>query len=140
MRKHGLLQALLAGCLVSCSGGVATGPSPSPTPIEQSPLAYSLKVYVSGGHAGAIRGVISPATLDLAFANPTGKLMSIVSATLFLQDDGGAELARQTFGESQGVLTFKPVWEGGAVGRTVRMKIDAFIEGAVRSFEGTAYL
>jgi hypothetical protein len=134
MRLRTLSAIGLAIILAGCSGQTASGPSSTPSSPRTS-IAYQIQAFVSQGSLGSIRGVRSPAIVDFTFRTQSGESMDIVSATLTLQDDGGAELARQTFGPSAGLLSFRPRWEDERIGRTVRFAIEVRAAGTVQMTE-----
>jgi len=134
MRLRTLSAIGLALVLPGCSGESAAGPSPVQS-AGRTVISYQIQAFVSEGSLGSVRGVRSPAIVDFTFRTPAGESMDIVSATLTLQDDGGAELAKQTFGPSAGLLSFRPRWEGERIGRIVRLAIEARAAGTVQMIE-----
>lgn len=138
MHTQRLLGFGLTVALAACSGDSMTSPTtatPAPTPV-----GYSVQVLVSQGNVGGVRGIQSPASVDIAFRTSTGQLMDIVSATLVLRDDSGAELTRQGFGPSAGLLPFRPAWSGDAVGRKIDITLEARVSGQIASTQFTLTL
>ncbi|MEO8360196.1 MAG: hypothetical protein ABI672_09220 [Vicinamibacteria bacterium] len=133
MGHRNLVLLSLAAGLAACSADTPTTPTAA-TGADQSVLAYSVQVLVSQGSLGSTAGVKSPASVELTFRTVTGVPLEIDSATVSLLDGAGGELTRQTFAASQGLLSFRPTWDGGVVGRTMRLTLSTKAnDGTLRS-------
>jgi hypothetical protein len=119
-----------AAMLVACSEN--SGPA---SPSSSAPSALAVWMTAQPMAPGT-HGLASPASLTLSFRSPSGPL-EIVSATITLLDGDGAVLYTASYGPSNGFLNFISAWDGGAIGRKIRIQLIARVHGRDEGLDRT---